>query len=257
MLEGSDLEKHYTVFLINVFWIAVGVYIIVTGLCSDQLGEVWDFIWTFSTFCAQVVVGNIDKKRNPAYRFNVEKDFLSFDEYNVNLHRNGAFEYNYDRENNNFKMPYHGYNFELNEIDNDNSIPLPLAIEVLTDSSGIKMEIRNPTLIICRGYQRDMTVYYKDTSLAVIEDRIDNGCRYLVRINLLCNDEQYEKLRNLNCYFGFCMEFTSAEQIRHQSFVILQLLGNSDVGCCYLNQIKMFDNKRSYLRKMEQLKKAS
>ena len=254
MSEDSDSRKRYILFLINVCWLAVGVYTIVTGVFSGQSDKAENFIWTFSTFCAQVVSGSISKKRNPIYRFNVEKDFLTFDGYDVKLYRYGSFEYNYDRENNNFRTPYHGYNFELNEVDNDNSIPLPLAIEVLTDSYGVKLEIKNPTLIICRGYQRDKAVYHKDTFLAVIEDVIDNGCKYLMRINLCCNDEQYEKLRNLECYLGFCMEFTSAEQIKYRSFVILQLLGNIDVGCCNLNQVKMFDSKRSYLRKMKQLK---
>lgn len=241
------------VFFINVSWIAIGVYFLITGLCNDQPSEVKNFMWSFLSICSQIFTKINDRKRNPTYNFDVERDFLSFDEYNVTLDGHGAFVYNYNRGNNDFRTPYYGYNFELNEVDNDNSIPIPLAIEVLTDGSGLKLEIKNPTLLICSGYQRDAEVYHKDAFLAVIEDVIGNKCKYLVRVNLCCNDEQYEKLRNLECYLGLCIDYTSEEKNKYQKYVILKLLANIHVGCCYLNQIKMFDSKKIYLRELTQL----
>ena len=194
----------------------------------------------------------VDQKlteRKCVYDFSIENDNLSLEAYRrFPSEIKNSYSYEYRRKDNDIETPYYGMEVRLEE-NALNSVGIPLLMSVFTGVSGEKITFSNLEVYIKRG---EVVKFKKLSHGTIIEKPIQDGRKFLIRIQLLCNHELEKLLLDSRIYLSFKLTLDDDRGCRYTKYYFLKI--QNIMGETRILSIVSRNNWCSYIGKLIKLR---
>lgn len=183
------------------------------------------------------------------YDFSIENDNLSLEAYRrFPSEIENSYSYVYRRENDDIDSPYYGMEVRL-ERNALRSVGIPLCMKVSTGLNGESIEFSNLRVYIRK---RKKVIKSKKLSQGIrIEKPIQNGKKFLIRIQLLCNQQLEKKILDSRIYLSFVLILHDDRGRTYKKYIFLVV--QNIMGETKLLSITSRNNWISYIVKLLKL----
>lgn len=203
-------------------------------LTDDQLSNALtalDIIFSSVIAIYSLVEQKIGEKRC-LYEFAIEKDNLSLEAYRrFSTELNNAYSYDYRRKSEDIEKPFYGVEVELQDKAFC-SVGIPLRMEVSTGLYGNSIVFSNLRVFA----KKNGTVIAKKQMLSkflIIDMPIKDEKKFLVRIQLLCNQQLEKALWDSRIYLSFALTFIDDRGRKYNKYLFLTvqntIMGESSI----------------------------
>lgn len=221
------------------------------SLTDEQLSN---FLTSLDIFLstALALYSLMDQKlaeRRCVYDFSIENDNLSLEAYRrFPSEIKSSYSYVYKRKNDDIEIPYYGMEIRL-EKNALCSVGIPLCMKISTGLNGESITFSN-----LRVYIRNQGKVLKSKKIsqgAIIEKPIQDGKKFLVRIQLLCNHQLEKALLDSRIYLSFILTLNDDRGQKYRKYILLRV--QNTMGETRILSISSRNNRFSYIGKLLQL----
>lgn len=186
------------------------------------------------------------QKKRCIYHFSIEKDNLSLEGYRrFPTKIENLYKYDYRRNSNDIEKPYYGMDVKFEEKAIC-SVGIPLCMEVSTSLDGESISFSN-LMVYARRYGQ-VKKGEKLSEGIIIEEPIQDGKKFLIRIQLLCKRQLEKELLNSCIYLTFVLTLTDARKQKHNKYIFLEV--QNTIGESRILSISSKNNWFSYIEKL-------